>query len=59
VIIDGALPGWQELLDRYDVNLLIVVSGERPQLTAIQASPVWCEQYQDRQALIFSRCPKP
>jgi hypothetical protein len=58
VTIDAASSGWQDILDRYGVNMLIVVSGERPQLTAIKNSPIWCEEHQDQQALIFVRCLK-
>ncbi len=55
--IDTAAPQWQAILDRYGINLLIVAYGSQPQLAANKSS-VWCEQYQDEQAVIYIRCDK-
>lgn len=57
--IENATPAWQTLLDRYGVNLLFLSPDGQPNLVAaVQASPVWCQQYRDEEAVIFSRCSK-
>jgi hypothetical protein len=55
--IDKAAPQWQSISDRYGINLFIVAYGSPTQL-ALNKSPVWCEQYQDEQAAIYTRCVK-
>jgi hypothetical protein len=55
--IDVAAPQWQAVLDRYGINLLIAAYGSQIQLAANKSS-VWCEQYLDEQAAIYTRCVK-
>ena len=48
---------WESLLDGTGVNLLMVSPQNQPQLlSALEASPAWCEQYQDDVAVIYQRC---
>jgi hypothetical protein len=57
--IGNAVPEWQALLDHDGVNLLFLAPSGQPNLiAAVQASPLWCEQYQDEMAVIFARCVK-
>jgi hypothetical protein len=49
--------GWQEVFDREGFNLLLLSAAAQPELIrAVEASPLWCEQYRDPYAVIFSRC---
>jgi hypothetical protein len=51
---------WQSLLDQDHINLLMVSLQSEPALvTALQTSALWCEQYRDPTAVIFSRCTPP
>lgn len=48
--------GWQEMFDREGVNLLLLSQAGQPYLIkAVSSSPVWCEEYRDDYAVIFSR----
>ncbi|MBN8657229.1 MAG: hypothetical protein J0M11_15950 [Anaerolineae bacterium] len=49
--------GWQEMFDREGINLLLLSQAAQPNLIqAVSASPLWCEEYSDEYAVIFSRC---
>lgn len=49
--------GWQEMFDREGINLLLLSQAAQPNLLqAISTSPLWCEEYSDEYAVIFSRC---
>ncbi|MBI5950656.1 MAG: hypothetical protein HY865_03265 [Chloroflexi bacterium] len=49
--------GWQEMFDREGVNLLLLSQAAQPRLVeAISASAIWCEEYRDKYAVVFSRC---
>ena len=55
--ISSARPGWDELLDQDNVNLLMLSLASQPSLVdAVEESDPWCEQYRDKTAVIFSRC---
>jgi hypothetical protein len=55
----NALPTWPSLLDRDRVNLLFLARDGQPNLiAAVDASPLWCKQYQDEMSIIFARCVK-
>ena len=48
---------WQEVFDREKINLLMLSTASQPDLVeAVSASMLWCEEYRDRYAFIFSRC---
>jgi hypothetical protein len=48
---------WQEIFDREGINHLMLSTAAQPKLVeAVSASDVWCEEYSDPYALIFSRC---
>ncbi|MEW6030918.1 MAG: hypothetical protein ACOYZ8_13575 [Chloroflexota bacterium] len=48
---------WQSRLEADNINLLMVsVQSEPALITALQTSALWCEQYRDSTAVIFSRC---
>jgi hypothetical protein len=48
---------WESLLDATSVNLLMVSPQNQPQLlSALESSPVWCEQYHDGIAVIYQHC---
>jgi len=49
--------GWQEMFDREGVNLLLLSQAAQPRLVeAVSKSAIWCEEYRDKYAVIFSRC---
>lgn len=49
--------GWQEMFDREGINLLLLSQAAQPNLIqVVSASPIWCEEYNDEYAVIFSRC---
>ncbi len=55
-VIASAGPGWEGLLDRSGINLIMIsVNGEADLLQALQASDAWCLDYRDSVAAIFSR----
>jgi hypothetical protein len=50
-------PQWAELLDKDKVNLLMLSIHSQPSLIeSVENSKEWCEQYRDKDAVIFSRC---
>lgn len=54
--IAGASPNWQALLDRDNINLLMISPQSEPNLLqAVAISGQWCRQYRDDIAVIFSR----
>lgn len=59
--IASAAPQWQTLLDQEGINLVMLSTGGEPALiTAMRASAQWCEEYQDKDTVIFHRasaCP--
>jgi hypothetical protein len=49
--------GWQEMFDRESINLLLLSKAAQPKLIdAVSKSNLWCEEYSDDYAVIFSRC---
>jgi hypothetical protein len=49
--------GWGEFFDKEDINLLLLSQASQAKLIqAVSESNVWCEEYQDEYAVIFSRC---
>lgn len=45
---------WQKILDRYEVNLLLLDQvHEKPLITAVSSSSNWSEIYRDEQEIIF------
>jgi hypothetical protein len=48
---------WQEMFDREGINLLMLSRASQPKLIeAVSASELWCGEYRDQYAIIFSRC---
>jgi hypothetical protein len=57
--IATAASNWQELLDKYDINLLLLSRISQPKLiTALEKSPAWCRLYEDEIALVYTRTQK-
>ena len=57
VSISNAEPGWEFVLARADVNLLLLsTASQAPLIEAVSASSEWCEQYRDPYAILFARC---
>jgi hypothetical protein len=55
--ISTARSQWESLLDKDKVNLLLLSLHSQPFLVqAVETSDKWCEQYRDKDAVIFSRC---
>jgi len=55
--IAQAAPGWESVLEKYKINLLVLSpAGEPSLIQAAQSSGQWCRQYRDSDAVIFSRC---
>ncbi len=49
-------PGWDGILDRSGINLMMVsVKGEPVLLQGLSTSDQWCKQYQDAIAAIYAR----
>ncbi len=49
--------GWQQMFDREGINLLLLSKAAQSRLVdAVSVSDVWCQQYTDEYAVIFSRC---
>ncbi|MFN8399786.1 MAG: hypothetical protein U0X74_07215 [Anaerolineales bacterium] len=49
--------GWQEMFDREGINLLLLSQAAQPNLIQpVSTSPLWCKEYSDEYAVIFSRC---
>ena len=56
-MITSVAPGWDSLLDSDGVNLLFLSLHTQPILVdAVEESTLWCEEYRDADAVIFSRC---
>jgi len=50
---------WQEILDRYSVNLLLLDQvNEKPLITAVSSSNNWIEIYHDERELVFIKVEK-
>lgn len=55
--ITSADPGWDSSLDADGVNLLFLSLHTQPVLVeVVEESVLWCEEYRDGDAVIFSRC---
>jgi len=55
--ISSARLEWESPLDKDKVNLLLLSLHSQPFLVkAVETSTEWCEQYRDKDAVIFSRC---
>jgi hypothetical protein len=55
--ISSARPEWASLLEEDEINLLLLSLHSQPFLVQIiEVSDEWCEQYRDKDAVIFSRC---
>jgi hypothetical protein len=50
-----ARPGWQRVLDRWQVTAAILIPDASPCLGAFQASPAWRVSYEDAQNVLFVR----
>ena len=47
---------WGELLEEYDINLLLLSTVSEPRLvTALEETPEWCRLYEDGTALVYAR----
>jgi hypothetical protein len=56
-MISSAKPQWGELLGEDKINLLMLSLHSQPTLVdVVEESNQWCEQYRDKDAVIFSRC---
>jgi hypothetical protein len=55
--ISSAKPQWDELLAADKINLLMLSLHTQPTFVqAVEESKEWCDQYRDKDAVIFSRC---
>jgi hypothetical protein len=56
VVFPGA--GWRALLDRYDISYLVLSTSEQRDLIAdLRVDAGWRLDYEDDQAVLFSRAP--
>ena len=54
--ISTASSNWQRLLDKYDINLLLLSPVYQPALiTALEKKTEWCTVYADAEATIYAR----
>ncbi len=57
VQVSRAETDWQGIFDRAGINLLMLSTASQPRLIeAVSYSELWCEEYRDEYAVIFSRC---
>ncbi len=54
--IQSAQPKWEEYLKQDGINLLFLAQTQPALVNAVKESSVWCLEYEDETALIFSRC---
>lgn len=55
--ISSAQYPWERLLDEDKINLLMLsLNSQKTLVDAVGDSSLWCEQYRDQTAVIFSRC---
>ncbi|MEO8355171.1 MAG: hypothetical protein ABI621_04600 [Chloroflexota bacterium] len=55
--ISSAKYQWDDLLDKDRINLLMLsLNSQKTLVAAVEDSDMWCEQYRDKTAVIFSRC---
>ncbi len=58
--VSQGITGWQQVLDRYGVQTLVVDRDKQPALAAAaRRSSAWQVEYEDDQALVLSRAAKP
>lgn len=54
--LSNADPGWNELLERYEINtMLLNVENQKPLITTLEKSSSWDLIYRDPTAVIFKR----
>jgi hypothetical protein len=54
--IATASPNWQELLEKYDINLLLLSPVSQSRLiVTLNSKPEWCKLYEDGVALVYAR----
>lgn len=56
LFVQSAQPGWNDFLEKKDVNLLMLSHAQSALFAAVEDSHQWCEEYRDDVAVIFSRC---
>jgi hypothetical protein len=55
--ISSGKPQWDDLLQKDKVNLLMLsLRSQSTLVEVVEDSRQWCEQYRDKEAVIFSRC---
>jgi hypothetical protein len=55
-VVATAEPGWQGILDRWEINLLMLsMNGEPLLIQTLANQPEWCKVYSDPIAAIYSR----
>ena len=55
-VVANAEPGWQGVLDRSNINLMMLsTSGEPLLVEALTSEPEWCQVYSDPVAIIYTR----
>jgi hypothetical protein len=60
IALDGARYDWQAILDRYEVDTLLLQRDRHQALIdAVAASPGWERSYEDEQAVILVRRERP
>jgi hypothetical protein len=57
VTVNNAEPGWQEVLDRRGIGLIVIRAGTA--LSTVLREAGWAVRYQDPQAVVFQRRPGP
>ncbi len=54
--LGNALPGWEDLLDKYEIKTLMLSPVNQPNLIdAIEDSPSWVAVYQDSKPVIYTK----
>lgn len=58
--ITRAEPGWQRVLDRYNVTTLVLDKAQQPIIAqAMKQTPGWAQAYDDQQAVVYLRITQP
>ena len=53
--VEGARPGWEDVLAKWKVRWLMLEPGQDLVLKAARTSPRWHQEYADDRAIVFSR----
>jgi len=54
-VVMAALPGWQAVLDRWNVDVVAVPADDPQLVSAMDSDPAWTPRYRDGDGAVFTR----